>query len=581
MSDFGLRNPGNGIDDSDTNIPDEQGMATKPTAPPRKLSTAFNAYPLEYSSNFLGHENEVIFMPTGPTDLPLSVSPTVGSQHLPSHFGVQSGNQPVCHGFFFPVSRATIPVQEQQQQNRVPDSVYNYPSESDSFPHDNTLLPSLESGVETRLLILLLQQLISLQLTGRLSSDNISDMVPKPDETQGVIPPVNQQSFTPAFGSTRDAHQEMHTYLVPVEARLQDHEGLAFHVTPRNPVASPSLNTEDAKLTMECTTDRLVLYPYPTLEKSPFDHSTESAVDSKIMESANSPAAALTLNDIKDYIRRGSLGAAPNQRTDFVKDIKGHAKPGFALLSIRQGSTVQDQTQAPRYIVKSYSTEENLVNSDIPEHCSQECPAALLATISKKGNKRKQRFHRSNTDPQKRSGKRNGRISTTSAPNIDKVNDMLDTRQITVSRFRVSRFADKKQAWLAPLGSGCFVVHDLWTTKLPEYVLKHVGESKKVIIDSSGIASSSNHVIYLEDKLGTECSVCQSTLPWEGRCEHEEYCSSSQNSGILSTGLSVYNFMHAVFEWTPNVPRWLHSSIDWCCQSNVWCPEMHPYGLST
>ncbi|KER34137.1 hypothetical protein T265_00015 [Opisthorchis viverrini] len=486
-------------------------------------STSFDAYPLESSSDFLSNENGVVFMPLTPTDLPLSFQNIQPRMRRSTHFSDQIAQQPICHGFFFPYSSTeNAPERTFDAQSIIPQTcaTASMPIQSDE---QHFLTASRTAGLpntpDNELQLLLLQKLIALQLASHLSSANPNgqeiDDSALPYNPPLEVPPTFPPDNLTAIPLTQ-LEQNMSTYLIPVEATLHDNRGLALHVTPRSDIPDA---TSSPGLKMECPTDQLVLYPYST-KQAPISNQDASPDTATFDGQQAAPAQTLTMTDIKNCIRRGSLELPLDNNDEIVNSIKGHKKPGFVLLSIRHEKVAsEDKTSTQTTPLKAAAG----VNFRLPDfrHSSERPSTSSVAQASRRANKRRQRLLRADTDPQRRSLRKTPRLNSKVLDDVQQPSGVSveQAALTTISRFRVSRFADKKQVWLAPSGTGCFTVHDLWTTKLPDYVMKKIKQLEKGIEHDQADASVTEKNYFDSGAVpNTCCTMCQSTQRESSHC---------------------------------------------------------------
>ncbi|TGZ68110.1 hypothetical protein CRM22_004446 [Opisthorchis felineus] len=542
-------------------------------------STSFDAYPLESSSDFLSNENGVVFMPLTPTDLPLSFQNIQPRMQRSTQLTDQIPQQPICHGFFFPYSSTgNAPERSFDAQAIIPQActTASMPIQSDEqhfLPTSRTA--GLPETSDNELQLLLLQKLIALQLASHLSSANpnvqeIDDSAlpyNPPLEVPPTFPPDN------IFGiPLTQLEQNMSTYLIPVEATLHDNRGLSLHVTPRSDIPDATVSPG---LKMECPTDQLVLYPYST-KQTPVSNQDASPDTATFDGQQAAPAQTLTMTDIKNCIRRGSLELPLDNNDEIVNSIKGRKKPGFVLLSIRHEKVAsEDKTSTQATPLKATAG----VNFQLPDfrHSSERPSTSSAAQASRRANKRRQRLLRADTDPQRRSVRKTPRLNSKVLDDVQQPTEVNveQAALTTISRFRVSRFADKKQVWLAPSGTGCFTVHDLWTTKLPDYVVKKIKEIEKGIerdpLDATVIEMNNFDSGAVPD---TCCTVCQSTQPFGQECEHEEYFTQYHRTRTFLA--RTYDHLTSLFGWLSELRSWTGETIGWCSQSNACIPSGEP-----
>ncbi|KAF8563906.1 hypothetical protein P879_11753 [Paragonimus westermani] len=474
-------------------------------------STSFCAYPIEYSSELLNNENGVLFMPLTPTDLPLSVASTIGQPSNSKLTESALNIQPTCHGFIFPYSES-----EQGTSSALRSSCQSQvvPSENECLlknafqsTFQNQFPSNISSDAETQLQMILLQQLIALQLasvTG-LKNTNFEETQMQPLSYHA---PIDLSSNNPP--STLYSNlipSERYTYLVPVEATLKDSCGLSLHITPRTEFSPTAGPLSETGMKMECASDQLVLHPYSPTQVFTNEDAEPDANNPKFNFTA---PQTMTMNDIESCIRRGSLDIQREHNSDIVNKIKDQAKPGFVLLSVqREKITPVGKT------VDHINTRSSVGNMSSPSTnvLGDKEKLSVNSTFTKKANKRRQRLLRSESDPQRRSMKKAARfpLKQIQEKDIQCSTTLTNETSVSVSRFRVSRFADKKQAWIAPSKSGCFIVHDLWTKNLPGYVLSRVDQlSSNTLSDTCFATKLDGEIERNKSILSAQCSVCQS-----------------------------------------------------------------------
>ncbi|CAH8476633.1 unnamed protein product [Schistosoma turkestanicum] len=507
---------------SSQNTPLNNFSITKTSVDPSKNSTAnssqhpaFNAYPLESSPNLLIPTNDVVYMPLNPTNVPLSLQRAcVSNETLGSD--VRSYGHPICHGFIFPNSVVSPNDAEINQintlsvQNHAEDVAYNIPSQSSN---------SVDTNAQKQLQLLLLQKLIELQLAEHYNSlkdtlllteeSNIECQNPNP------LPCFVQNSDCDINSnpdlSVNNEHSNMSTFLVPVEAKFEGESGLSLHITPRDDISHAN---QGSSVTVSCPNQPIVLYPFSIQQ----DNSTEDAFPASQAVpdacSSGSTAQALTMKDIDHCIRRGSLEFTPEPSNDIVESIRGRTRPGFVLLSVRHEKI---NTENKNSTTSGKDFQED--NSSITTAANLETTKATNTTISKKLPRKRLKHMKSNAEHKKRPLRRSSksllkRFESTEMPQspVELTEDDLKALS-SQSRFRVTRFADKKQAWIAPARAG-FAVHDLWTTKLPEYVLRCAQHLRQPGSSFVTQLSKFSEIPYsLDEIINGHCSACENAPP--------------------------------------------------------------------
>ncbi|CAL8086280.1 unnamed protein product [Calicophoron daubneyi] len=527
-----VRNPGSselvGQSSSETNVP-LVSNGTKEHA----SHTSFNAYPLQYSTNLLSPENEVLFIPVAPTGLPFSIPPEPGQVGDPSAIDIHSHGQPVCHGFFFPKlgpSGSANPAAEDSPQNFTQSAMEApRPPTGSSIPQGTVnqiqpnVIPPINQDQRGQIQLLLLQQLIALQLAQQASlkastGANVPPVVP-PGPPAATLTPQQANDISANGGVNPD----MCTYIVPVEAKMQDDSGLALHITPRSQAINEPTASQGSGITLECPTERFVLYPYTQRNTATeYENSGSDEVFHSI--TSNGTAPTYTLDDLQQCIRRGSLDVGAEKNEDYLKSIRGSAKPGFVLLSVRHEKINHDDKCSYPSATQSISNEAQLaqspvINTTLTEILEPKRPVISSQSPKRSGRKRN-KLSRSESDARKRLLKRPPRHSMKSTPECETPVDSpalageSETKaQTSISRFRVTRFADKRQMWLAPPESGCFLVKDLWTTKLPDYVLNRLKE-----LSGEEFRSLPDEDLDPTGGLRIMCTYCESHQPKPCNC---------------------------------------------------------------
>ncbi|KAF5403494.1 hypothetical protein PHET_02810 [Paragonimus heterotremus] len=474
-------------------------------------STSFCAYPIEYSSEFFNNENGVLFMPLTPTDLPLSVASTFGNPN-DSRLATSAMNiQPTCHGFIFPYSeneQGTSSAMQSPCQNQAVTSGNDSLLKSAFPPSFQNQFPStINPDAETQLQMFLLQQLIALQLATITGLKNA-----KFDETQ-VQPPSNHAPVVlpstnlPSPFCNELTSSERYTFLVPVEATLKDSCGLSLHITPRTEFSPTAGPLSESGMKMECASDQLVLHPYSPTQTFTNENAEPDTVNTKF--NFNAPQT-MTMNDIKSCIRRGSLDIQGEHNNYIVNKIKDQTKPGFVLLSVQREKITPSGKTVDHILTRSTVTNMSSPSTNFLE--DKEKISINPTSFTKKFNKRRQRLLRSESDPHRRSVKKATRfpLKQIQEKDTDCCTTSNTETSVSASRFRVSRFADKKQAWIAPSKSGCFIVHDLWTKNLPDYVLSRVDQlSSNSLPDTCFAAKLDVEIERSKSVLSAQCKVCQ------------------------------------------------------------------------
>nr|CAH8840863.1 unnamed protein product [Trichobilharzia regenti] len=433
--------------------------------------TSFNAYPLECSQNLINPTNEVIYMPLNPTNVPLSLQPASISGETQNELP-QSYSHPICHGFIFPNSLDAlnnvdvVQTNVQNVQQRPTSSSYNIKN-----PLQSLQFGDMDFNAQRHFYLLLLQELIGLQLSEH--HNTVKSTIPL--QSQSNIQSQNQEPLpcnVQNFGlnehpnqnwAVNSEHSDMSTFLVPVEAKFEGESGLSLHITPRDDSSNTS---QKGSVTVECPGQPIVLYPY-TVQHDGTQEETSPVSQSITDSNASGPTAqALTIKDIHQCVRRGSLEFPPEPGNVIVENMRGHTRPGFVLLSVRHEKINSENKTSPT------------ADCGCEEAVSPSLPPVNPEVKLKRSSKKRFKHTKGEADLKRRSV---GRLSKSVLKNMRDENISQRTVELTEedlkalssqSRFRVTRFADKKQAWIAPANAGCSVVHDLWTTKLPEYVLK-------------------------------------------------------------------------------------------------------------
>ncbi|KAF7233202.1 hypothetical protein EG68_10689 [Paragonimus skrjabini miyazakii] len=540
-------------------------------------STSFCAYPIEYSSELLNNENGVLFMPLTPTDLPLSVASTFGDPNDSRTSASAMNIQPTCHGFIFPYSeneQGTSSAMHSSCQNQAVAGENESLLKSAFPPSFQHQFPSnINSDAETQLQMFLLQQLIALQLasiTGlKTTSFKETQMQPPSNHAPVGLPSTN----LPSTFCNDLMSSERYTFLVPVEATLKDSCGLSLHITPRTEFSPTAGPLSETGMKMECASDQLVLHPYSPTQVFTNENAEPYTTNTKF--NFNAPQT-MTINDIKSCIRRGSLDIQGEHNNYIVDKIKDQTKPGFVLLSVQREKITPTGKTVDHIIKRSSVTNMSSPSTTVME--DREKISVNPSSFTKKVNKRRQRLIRSESDPQKRSMKKATRFPLKQIQEKDTdCSTTLNTEtSVSASRFRVSRFADKKQAWIAPSKSGCFIVHDLWTKNLPDYVLSRVDQlSSKSLSDTCFAAKLDGEIERSKSVLGAQCKVCQLNKPYSCECPHPEYVDAQRGHNGRSFGQQMSDYMSTIFDWINELGSWSQQARNWCSQSNVYCPEHH------
>ncbi|KAA0191282.1 hypothetical protein FBUS_01116 [Fasciolopsis buskii] len=475
--------------------------------------TSFNAYPLEYSTNFLKPDNEVLFIPITPTDLPLTLPESSSCVQQSQTMNPQIHRQPLCHGFFFPQSSSHTSIGYPVQKTEA-SGTHGGVSTSSSCTNPVNEHPNFGADATGQLQLLLLQQLIHLQLEKQRLNGDEKETQPNvfyppyslPLEVPPAYPPTTMGTSLP---SSIQNHSDLCTYIMPVEAQIHEDKGLSLHITPRAENFGSDSLTHNPSVTMECPSEQLVLYPYTPQRNTAecFSDNEESAFENNSMP----PAQTFTMDDLHQFIRRGSIEKRSEANDEIVNSMKSCAKSGFVLLSVRHERINQDERQP--YISKPTPT---------PVVTQPTNDVQAVSHVDAKGNytenrssrrlgKKKIKNQKSDPEHRRRPSRKYPRTplktmqetEVQTSGGVDLAEDESKTTA-SVSRFRVTRFADKHQAWLAPSHSGCFVVHDLWTTKLPDYVIKSMEQIETHKFSLKDITEA-HEVPPL-----TICAVCQS-----------------------------------------------------------------------
>ncbi|KAF6778948.1 hypothetical protein AHF37_01410 [Paragonimus kellicotti] len=530
-------------------------------------STSFCAYPIEYSSELLNNENGVLFMPLTPTDLPLSVASTFCQQNDSRPTASAMNIQPTCHGFIFPYSESeqgTSSAMQSSCQNQAVASENESLLKSALSPPFQPQFPSnINSDAETQLQMFLLQQLIALQLASITGLENANF-----EQTQ-VQPlsyhaPINSSSTNlPSALRNNPISSERYTFLVPVEATLKDSCGLSLHITPRTEFNVTTGPLSETGMKMECASDQLVLHPYSPTQVFTNENSELDTVKTKF--NFNTPQT-MTMNDIKSCIRRGSLDIPGEHNNYIVNKIKGQTKPGFVLLSVQREKITPAGKTVHHIITRSNVTNMSPSTNVLED---KEKISVNPTSFTKKVNKRRQRLLRSESDPQRRSVKKATRFPLKQIQEKDTdCSTTLNTEtSVSASRFRVSRFADKKQAWIAPSKSGCFIVHDLWTKNLPTYVLSRVDQlSSNSLSDTCFAAKLDGEIERSNSVLSAQCKACQLSKPYSCECPHTEYADAQRGNNERSFGRPLSDYMSTIFDWINELGSWSQQARNWCSQ---------------
>lgn len=496
-------------------------VSPRMTIPPRESTfhqTAFNAYPLNASSQLLGPQHEVIYMPLSPFDCSSALPPVSQQVTDPSSTVMHDFGHPIFHGFIFPHS--TNGVNEESSDIQVLQNTQNSINQCSSHIPEEQLHPQMfddiEQNAQIKLQLLLLQQLISLQLSQQASiskntfdnttSSTASLQQPLPNQPQ-LEPTEAVTEFEIPSGNPSSNKSNMSTFLVPVEAELVDDCGLSLRITPRD---EDNNSVQGSPVTMPCPNEPFVLYPYTVQCKNTVENMSSESVFNEL-GLVGQTAQTLTMNDIRNCIRRGSLDVDLDQNRDIVDCMKGQTKSGFVLLSIRH------EKIAPHNGHTLVRTESTPLDIHSPQQFSPDCPVnSKTLEVQKKPLKKRPRHSKSETELRKRAVRSSSK-SLMKAFDDDNVFDTSfglteeDVRVLAMkSRFRVTRFADKRQYWIAPSEAGCFTVHDLWTTKLPDYVLKRMEQMKTLKAD---FFDSSNLSYSFEQVLDAHCVACAQRPP--------------------------------------------------------------------
>nr|CAH8840848.1 unnamed protein product [Trichobilharzia regenti] len=476
---------------------------------------SFNAYPLECSSNLLNPTNEVIYMPLNPTNVPLSLQPASVSSETQNELP-QSYSRPICHGFIFPNSdgindnfgHASIPDVQDNSEN-VFHSVQNQVLGQN--------LSDLDYNAQRHLQLLLLQKLIELQLAQYYNT--LKSTIPL--QSQSNIQSRNQEPLpcnVQNFGLNERPNQnwavnseqsDMSTFLVPVEAKFEGESGLSLHITPRDDSSNTS---QKGSVTVECPGQPIVLYPY-TVQHDGTQEETSPVSQSNTDSNASGPTAqALTIKDIHQCVRRGSFEFTPESSNDIVESIRGRTRPGFVLLSVRHEKIKAGISPNSESGLKKIHSSPNLGTAN------SETKTGSFSVMKK--SRKRMKYAKSETELKRRSMRHSpksfleSRESNGAAQSpVELTEDELKALS-SQSRFRVTRFADKKQAWIAPSKASCLSVHDLWTTKLPEYVLKCAEHLKNSGSEGFIQEEKNNNLPYsLEAIINGRCIACQNQPP--------------------------------------------------------------------
>ncbi|CAH8840491.1 unnamed protein product [Trichobilharzia szidati] len=480
---------------------------------------SFNAYPLECSSNLLNPTNEVIYMPLNPTNVPLSLQPASVSSET-QHELPQSYSRPICHGFIFPNSLDGIN-DDSLGHASIPDVQDNSENVFHSIQNQvlGQNLSDLDYNAQRQLQLLLLQKLIELQLAQYY--DTLKSTIPL--QSQSNIQSQNQEPLpcnVQNFGlnehpnqnwAVNSEHSDMSTFLVPVEAKFEGESGLSLHITPRDDSSNTS---QKGSVTVECPGQPIVLYPYTVQHDGPQEET--SPVSQSINDSyASGPTAqALTIKDIHQCIRKGSFEFTPESSNDIVESIRGRTRPGFVLLSVRHEKIKARNLISP----SSESGLKKIRSSPNLGTANSETKTGSFGAMKK--SRKRMKYAKSETELKRRSMRLSPKSLLESAESngaaqspVELTEDELKALS-SQSRFRVTRFADKKQAWIAPSKASCLAVHDLWTTKLPEYVLKCAEHLKNPGSEGFIQEEKNNTIPYsLEAIINGRCIACQNQSP--------------------------------------------------------------------
>ncbi|CAH8502084.1 unnamed protein product [Schistosoma mattheei] len=472
---------------------------------------AFNAYPLESSPNLLIPTNDVIYMPLNPTNVPLSLqracasSETVGGD-------TQSYSHPICHGFIFPNSEVSSNDAELNQinipsmQNHINDVPYSMQSQSSS---------NVDTNAQKHLQLLLLQKLIELQLAEHYNSIKDTLILTKDSNNESQNPKllpcfVKNSDFDASsnpVSTVNNENSDMSTFLVPVKAKFEGESGLSLHITPNDEISNP---TQGSPVTVAYSSQPIVLYPFSVQQ----DNSTEDTFPASQAVPDASPggptAQTFTMKDIDHCIRRGSLDFPSEPSNDIVESIRGRTRPGFVLLSVRHEKINAENKISP-------TSEKHFQGSHPPisTSASLETKKSKSVTMSKKLPRKRLKHMKSDAELKKRPLRGSSKSLLKRSENAEMSPTPVELTEDDLkalspqSRFRVTRFADKKQAWIAPAKAG-FTVHDLWTTKLPEYVLRCAEHLK---LSGSGLNSQQENLTEipysLDDIINGHCLACE------------------------------------------------------------------------
>uniref|UniRef100_A0A3Q0KLE8 JmjC domain-containing protein n=1 Tax=Schistosoma mansoni TaxID=6183 RepID=A0A3Q0KLE8_SCHMA len=476
---------------------------------------AFNAYPLESSPNLLIPTNDVIYMPLNPTNVPLSLQRACASNETIGD-DTQSYGHPICHGFIFPNSEVGSNDPELNQinipsmKNHINDVSYNIPSQSSS---------NVDTNAQKHLQLLLLQKLIELQLAEHYNSlkDTLISTEDSNNESQNpkLLPCFVKNSDFDASSNpvsiVSNENSDMSTFLVPVKAKFEGESGLSLHITPRDDI---SQSTQGSPVTVACPSQPIVLYPFSVQQDNSTEDTSPASQAVPDASSGGPTAQTFTMKDIDHCIRRGSLDFTAEPSNDIVESIRGRTRPGFVLLSVRH-----EKINAENKISPTSEKHFQESNPSISTSASLETKKTKSITISKKLPRKRLKHMKSDAELRKRSLRGSSKSLPRRSENAEMSPSPVELTEDDLkalspqSRFRVTRFADKKQAWIAPAKAG-FTVHDLWTTKLPEYVLRCAEHLK---ISGSGLnlqQEKFGEIPYsLDDIINGHCLACEKSPP--------------------------------------------------------------------
>lgn len=461
--------------------------------------TTFSAYPLDSSPNLLDSQNDVIYMPINPTDFSLSLNSDKTTE--------KSYSQPICHGFIFPHSPEnahnkefglpTLPVKQLQNQSCSNSNL------------QSQILNKIEPNSQRELQLFLLQQLITLQLSQQYSLNKNLINIPQSNVLSQIYDLSNQLKVpqemdlhtSPELVKEDYDQKDRSTFIVPVQAKFNKDSSLSLYVSPRD---NCNNDIHSGSEIMQCSDQGLVLYPSAMQSRNNTEDLslTDDVLQNKV---ALTNAQTFSFNDIHQCIKRGSIDLSCDQNLDFVNSIRGSFKPGFVLLSVRHEKINNDLKATQTSAMESQQIEDNKTGTNLEGQ--------------KRVFKKRLRCFKNDIDQKRRSLRRSSKVLLKVLENESILQNSFGLTEDDIkslasqSRFRVTRFADKKQTWLAPSAAGCFFIHDLWTTKLPEYVVKCVEENKNCV------NSLLNKIVYInessyiaENVTKSYCVACENRL---------------------------------------------------------------------